>query len=70
MKTIIPITVPVMVPVLIFLCCACRTIKYVPVETTLTEYRHTITTVSVHLHDSIMVKQKGDTVFLEKYRYS
>ena len=50
-------------------CCACGTIKYVPVESVRTEYRHTATTDSVFLRDSIFIKHKGDTVFLEKYRY-
>jgi len=51
------------------LCCACGTIKYVPIESTRTEYRNIITTDSVFLRDSIFVKEKGDTLILEKYRY-
>ena len=50
-------------------CCACGTIKYVPIETIRTEYRNTITTDSVFLRDSIFVKERGDTLILEKYRY-
>ena len=49
--------------------CACGTIKYVPIESTRTEYKHTITTDSVFLRDSIFVKEKGDTLILERYRY-
>ena len=63
MKKFVPITA------LLFLCCACGTTKYIPIETTRTEYRNTATTDSVFLRDSIFVKEKGDTVFLEKYRY-
>ena len=51
------------------LCCACGTIKYVPIESVKTEYKHTVTTDSVFLRDSIFVKEKGDTLIVEKYRY-
>ena len=54
---------------LLFLCCSCGTIKYVPIETVKTEYRNTIARDSIFLRDSIFVKEKGDTVFLERYRY-
>ena len=54
---------------LALLFCACGTIKYVPIESTRTEYKHTITSDSVFLRDSIFVKEKGDTLFLERYRY-
>ena len=67
MKTkIIPVMFPVIL--IIFLCFSCKTIQYVPVPgTTKTEYRNTIGTDSIHLRDSIIIKQKNDTVFLEKY---
>ena len=51
------------------LCCACGSIKYIPIETTRTEYRNITTTENVFLRDSIFVKEKGDTLILEKYRY-
>jgi hypothetical protein len=51
------------------LCCACGTIQYVPVETTRTEYRDNYLRDSIYLHDSIFVKDKGDTLIVEKYRY-
>ena len=54
---------------LVLLCCACGTIKYVPVESVKTEYKHIATTDSVFLRDSIFVKEKGDTLIIEKYRY-
>ena len=47
--------------------CKTKTV-YVPVETVKTEYRDTWLRDSVYLHDSILVKMKGDTVFLEKYK--
>jgi hypothetical protein len=49
--------------------CSCGTIKYVPIETVKTEYRHTTTRDSVFLRDSIFIKEKGDTLIVEKYRY-
>jgi len=54
---------------LVLLCCACGTIKYIPIETTRTEYRNITTTENVFLRDSIFIKEKGDTLILEKYRY-
>jgi hypothetical protein len=42
---------------------------YVPVESVKTEWRDKIQRDSIHLHDSILIKMKGDTVFIEKYRY-
>ena len=54
---------------LALLCCACGTIKYVPIESVRTEYRNTATTDSIYLRDSIFIKEKGDTLIVEKYRY-
>lgn len=51
------------------LCCACGTTKYVPIETVKTEYRDKIVRDSVFRYDSIFVKDKGDTVFFERYKY-
>ena len=50
-------------------CCACRTTRYVPIETTRTEYRNHYLRDSVYLRDSIIVKERGDTLIMEKYRY-
>ena len=57
MKTIICITA------LLCICCACGTTKYIPIETTRTEYRDN------YLRDSIFVKEKGDTLIVEKFSY-
>jgi hypothetical protein len=54
---------------LLCLCCSCGTIKYVPIETVKTEYRNITTTDNVFLRDSIFVKEKGDTLIVEKYHY-
>lgn len=52
-----------------FLFAACKTnTVYVPVETVKTEYKETIFRDSVYLHDSVLVRLRGDTVFFEKYK--
>lgn len=48
---------------------SCKTTEYVPVEKIKTEYIHNID--SIYLHDSIntYILQKGDTVYINKYKY-
>ena len=60
---------PQAVAVLALMMCSCKSIEYVPVIE-----HHTDTTYitkhqrdSVWLHDSISVKEKGDTVLIEKW---
>ena len=48
---------------------SCKSIKYVPVETTKTEYRDKIIRDSVTRYDSVYMKEKGDSLILERYRY-
>lgn len=48
--------------------CKAKTV-YVPVESVRVEYRDKLLHDSVHLYDSVLVKMKGDTVWLEKYKY-
>jgi hypothetical protein len=43
---------------------------YVPVEAVKIEYRDNFVRDSVFLRDSISIRERGDTVFLEKYSYS
>lgn len=54
----------------LLLFCSCKT-KYVPVETVKTDsiYINKVVRDSIHLHDSVYVKEGGDTVWVEKYRY-
>lgn len=53
-----------------FLLISCKTkIQYVPVETIKTEYRDRLKVDSVHLYDSIYIRDKGDTVFEYRYKY-
>ena len=61
-KTVVFIT-------LALLFCACGTTKYVPIETTRTEYRDKIVKDSIFRYDSVFVKQTADTVFFERYKY-
>lgn len=42
---------------------------YIPVESTKTEYVNVIQRDSIHLYDSIFIKEKNDTVFYTKYKY-
>lgn len=49
---------------------SCKTIKYVPVETVKTEYIERLKSDSVLVYDSVFIKEKGDTVFIEKYKYA
>ncbi len=50
---------------------SCRSVRYVPVETVRSDtvYRNRVERDSVVRYDSVYVKGKGDTVWLEKYRY-
>jgi hypothetical protein len=48
--------------------CKTRTI-YLPVESTKTEYRDNYLRDSIVSYDSIFIKEKDDTVWLEKYKY-
>lgn len=54
---------------LLCFCSSCKTPQYIPVETVKTEYRDKIVRDSVFRYDSIFVKDKGDTVFFERYKY-
>lgn len=50
---------------------SCKSIQYVPVETTKrdTTYLSQTKIDSVYHRDSIYVERKGDTVYLSKYKY-
>lgn len=56
---------------LLFVICSCRTVKYVPVETVKvdTTYINKLQRDSIYMLDSVYVKDKGDTVLIEKYKY-
>lgn len=50
-------------------CSSCRSVQYVPVESVRTEieYRDRWQRDSIHIHDSIHIRDKGDTVFVDRW---
>lgn len=52
-------------------CMSCRSIKYVPVETVKHDsiYINRIKYDSVYHKDSVYYAEKGDTIYLYKYKY-
>lgn len=50
----------------------CGTTRYIPVETVRTEIEYQdrlqVRTDSIHITDSVVIRTKGDTVFVEKWR--
>ena len=47
----------------------CKSVKYIPVVTTKIEYRDNFVKDSIFRYDSVFVKDKGDTLIMERYRY-
>ena len=51
----------------------CKSVQYVPVENTIvkTEYKNSISYDSIYFIDSVYIREKNDTVYIEniKYRY-
>lgn len=55
---------------LVFSFVGCRTrIQYVPVESVKTEYKDRLQRDSIYFRDSIITKEKGDTMFIDRWRY-
>ena len=48
---------------------SCKSIKYIPVVTTKIEYRDNFVRDSIIRYDSVFVRDKGDTLILERYKY-
>lgn len=48
----------------------CSSIRYVPVETVHTDtlYQKVVQRDSIHIHDSVIIREKGDTVMIEHWR--
>lgn len=59
------------VVLLLILICSCTTTKYVevPVDRVKIEYRDRVSVDTLYRNDSTIIREKGDTVFLEKYKY-
>ena len=48
---------------------SCKSVKYIPAETTKIEYRDNFVRDSIFCYDSVFVRDKGDTLILERYKY-
>lgn len=57
--------------ILVTTLCSCRSGKYVPIENVRTDsiYINQVQRDSIYQHDSIYIREKGDTVWMEKYKY-
>lgn len=44
-------------------------IQYVPVESVRTEYKDRLQRDSIYVQDSVYIRDKGDTVFIDRWRY-
>ena len=56
---------------LIIVFCSCTSTKYieVPVDRVKIEYRNSVSIDTIYRNDSTIIRENGDTVFLEKYKY-
>ena len=56
---------------LIIVFCSCTSTKYieVPVDRIKVEYRNSVSVDTIYRSDSTIIRENGDTVFLEKYKY-
>ena len=65
----IPLGMLVAVAVLALLMCSCKSIEYVPVieQRTDTLVQKVIERDSIHIHDSTIVREAGDTVLIERW---
>lgn len=50
---------------------SCKSGRYIPVETVRTDsiYINLVQRDSIYRHDSIYIREKGDTVWMERYKY-
>jgi len=55
--------------VLLCFCYSCKIPQYIPVETIKTVHRDNFIRDSIFRYDSVFVKQKADTLIMERYRY-
>ena len=65
----IPLGMLVAVAVLALIMCSCKSIEYVPVieQRTDTLVQKVIERDSIHVHDSTIVREAGDTVLIERW---
>jgi hypothetical protein len=62
-------TLAVVVVLSLTLCHSCKAPQYIPVETIKTEYRDNYIRDSIFQLDSVFIRERGDTVTIERYRY-
>ena len=55
---------------LVLITVGCTRMVYIPVESVKTEYINKLSIYSIFMYDSVYLKEKGDTIFMEKYKYS
>lgn len=51
--------------------CSCTSVRYVPVESVKTDsiYINKLQVDSIYMQDSVYVKEKGDTIYMYKFKY-
>lgn len=56
---------------MIAMLCSCTSVKYVPVESVKTDsiYINKVEVDSIYMKDSVYIKEKGDTIYMYKYKY-
>ncbi len=60
----------VVVSVILLSLLGCKSrIQYVPVESVRTEYKDRLQRDSIYVQDSVYIRDKGDTVFVDRWRY-
>ena len=59
---------PILLGILLSGCAATKYVE-VPVDRVKIEYRDRVSIDTIYRNDSTIIREKGDTVFLEKYKY-
>lgn len=56
---------------MIAMLCSCTSVRYVPVESVKTDsiYINKLQVDSIYMQDSVYIKEKGDTIYMYKYKY-
>ena len=51
--------------------CSCTSVRYVPVESVKTDsiYINKLQVDSIYMQDSVYIKEKGDTIYMYKFKY-
>ena len=56
---------------IIAMLCSCTSVRYVPVESVKTDsiYINKLQVDSIYMQDIVYIKEKGDTIYMYKYKY-